>query len=126
MATRIGIATAFTPNSKYKVYWAMVVAADKRPGSPIRSNAAPWTIGFRRYVHVTFLVTVQVSPITVSSMWLIRLYIRVLGQLGSDLRIGGLLALANVALAVSAFAEPILFGRIIDVLTRAQVPARRP
>lgn len=28
-ATRIGIATAFTPNSKYKVYWAMVVAADR-------------------------------------------------------------------------------------------------
>ncbi|KAB0265431.1 glucan ABC transporter ATP-binding protein/ permease [Microvirga brassicacearum] len=55
-------------------------------------------------------------------MWLIRLYIRVLGQLGSDLRIGGLLALANVALAISAFAEPILFGRIIDVLTRAQIP----
>src|SRR6478735_3357345 len=55
-------------------------------------------------------------------MWLIRLYVRVLGQLGSDLRIGGMLALANVALAVSAFAEPILFGRIIDVLTRAQIP----
>ena len=33
-----------------------------------------------------------------------------------------MLALANVALAVSAFAEPILFGRIIDVLTRAQIP----
>jgi len=59
-------------------------------------------------------------------MWLIRLYVRVLGQLGSDLRIGALLALANVALAISAFAEPILFGRIIDVLTRAQVPGTPP
>jgi uncharacterized protein YkwD len=29
-ATRIGIATAYTPNSKYKVYWALAVAADKR------------------------------------------------------------------------------------------------
>ncbi|MBA1154901.1 CAP domain-containing protein [Microvirga mediterraneensis] len=29
-ATRIGIATAYTPNSKYKVYWVMAVAADKR------------------------------------------------------------------------------------------------
>ncbi|MCB8822970.1 CAP domain-containing protein [Microvirga rosea] len=29
-ASRIGIATAYTPNSKYKVYWALVVAADKR------------------------------------------------------------------------------------------------
>lgn len=59
-------------------------------------------------------------------MWLIRLYARVLGQLGSDLRLGALLALANVALAVSAFAEPILFGRIIDVLTRGQNPGSPP
>lgn len=59
-------------------------------------------------------------------MWLVRLYIRVLGQLGSDLRIGAVLALANVALAISAFAEPILFGRIIDVLTRAQIPNSAP
>ncbi|PVE26058.1 hypothetical protein DC522_02170 [Microvirga sp. KLBC 81] len=29
-ATKIGIATAYTPNSKYKVYWALVVAADRR------------------------------------------------------------------------------------------------
>jgi uncharacterized protein YkwD len=29
-ATRIGIATAYAPNSKYKVYWALAVAADKR------------------------------------------------------------------------------------------------
>ena len=50
-------------------------------------------------------------------MWLIRLYIRVLGQLGTDLRIGALLALANIGLAIAAFAEPILFGRIIDRLT---------
>lgn len=59
-------------------------------------------------------------------MRLIRLYIRVLGQLGSDLKIGALLSLANVALAISAFAEPILFGRIIDVLTRAQLPSATP
>ncbi|RDI61917.1 glucan ABC transporter ATP-binding protein/ permease [Microvirga subterranea] len=59
-------------------------------------------------------------------MWLIRLYARVLGQLGSDLRVGAILAVANVALAISAFAEPILFGRIIDVLTRAQIPGAPP
>jgi ATP-binding cassette subfamily B protein len=59
-------------------------------------------------------------------MRLIRLYIRVLGQLGSDLRVGAILALANIALAISAFAEPILFGRIIDVLTRAQIPGTPP
>ena len=50
-------------------------------------------------------------------MWLIRLYIRVLAQLGSDLRLGAVLALANIGLAVAAFAEPVLFGRIIDRLT---------
>jgi ATP-binding cassette subfamily B protein len=59
-------------------------------------------------------------------MGLIRLYLRVLGQLGSDIRVGALLALVNVALAISAFAEPILFGRIIDVLTRAQIPGSAP
>src|ERR687898_2489073 len=59
-------------------------------------------------------------------MWLVRLYTRVLGQLGSDLKVGAWLALANVALAVTAFAEPILFGRIIDVLTRAQQPGNPP
>ncbi len=50
-------------------------------------------------------------------MRLIRLYVRVMGQLGSDLRLGALLTAANVALAVAAFAEPVLFGRIIDRLT---------
>src|SRR5262245_44548475 len=59
-------------------------------------------------------------------MWLIRLYTRVLGQLGPDLKVGAWLALANVALAITAFAEPILFGRIIDVLTRAQAVGGTP
>ena len=53
---------------------------------------------------------------------MIRLYSRVLAKLGPDLRLGAWLALANVALAIAAFAEPILFGRIIDLLTRAQTP----
>jgi len=29
-ASRIGIATAYAPNSKYKVYWVLAVAADRR------------------------------------------------------------------------------------------------
>jgi hypothetical protein len=31
-ATRMGIAAAFAPNSKYKVYWSLILAApdDKR------------------------------------------------------------------------------------------------
>jgi ATP-binding cassette subfamily B protein len=57
---------------------------------------------------------------------LVGLYARVLGQLGSDLRIGAVLAGANVALAIAAFAEPILFGRIVDLLTRAQIPGNPP
>ena len=52
-------------------------------------------------------------------MSLIRLYGRVLWQLGSDLRIGAVLALANIALAIAAFAEPILFGKIIDLLSQS-------
>jgi ATP-binding cassette subfamily B protein len=52
-------------------------------------------------------------------MDLIRLYIRVLGALGSEVRLGWMLAWANVALAVAQFAEPVLFGRIIDALTGA-------
>jgi len=60
------------------------------------------------------------------AMGIVRLYSRVLGQLGPDLKIGAFLALANVALAITAFAEPILFGRIIDVLTRAQAAGATP
>ncbi|MGE3868836.1 MAG: glucan ABC transporter ATP-binding protein/ permease [Pseudorhodoplanes sp.] len=37
-------------------------------------------------------------------------------MLGSDFRLGWLLAIANVALAAAQFAEPVLFGRIIDAL----------
>ncbi len=53
-------------------------------------------------------------------MKIIRLYTRVLGLLGPEARLGWLLAAANVALAAAQFAEPILFGRIIDSLVSAQ------
>jgi ATP-binding cassette, subfamily B, beta-glucan exporter len=52
-------------------------------------------------------------------MTLSRIYLRVLGRLRPDRRVAGVLVGANVALAVAAFAEPILFGRIIDSLSRA-------
>jgi len=32
-ATHIGIATAYAPNSKYKVFWALILAAPDRPRS---------------------------------------------------------------------------------------------
>lgn len=50
-------------------------------------------------------------------MHLLKLYARVVAQLGSELKLGVLLLFANLALAIAAFAEPYLFGRIINVLT---------
>jgi len=50
----------------------------------------------------------------------VRLYGRVLEMLGSDSRVGWSLAFANVALAVAQFAEPVLFGRVINLLAQAQ------
>jgi ATP-binding cassette subfamily B protein len=47
---------------------------------------------------------------------LLRLYLRVLDQLGPERRLGVFLAAANTLLAVAAFAEPVLFGRMIDAL----------
>ena len=50
-------------------------------------------------------------------MPLLRLYTRVLDMLGKEARLGWILALANLLLAASQFAEPVLFGRIVDVLS---------
>jgi ATP-binding cassette, subfamily B, beta-glucan exporter len=58
-----------------------------------------------------------------SSMNFLRLYVRVLKQLGPDSRSGVFLALANLALALALFAEPVLFGRVINVLASAPVNA---
>lgn len=52
-------------------------------------------------------------------MNLLRLYHRTLKLLGSEARLGWMLALANVLLAAAQFAEPVLFGRIIDALAGA-------
>jgi ATP-binding cassette subfamily B protein len=43
----------------------------------------------------------------------------VLLQLGPDQRTGWGLAFTNVCLAIALFAEPILFGRVIDTLTKS-------
>jgi ATP-binding cassette subfamily B protein len=52
-------------------------------------------------------------------MDLLRIYARVLASLGPEARLGWLLALGNLALAGAQFAEPVLFGRIIDALAGA-------
>jgi ATP-binding cassette subfamily B protein len=50
----------------------------------------------------------------------LSLYARVLGFLGPQKRVASVLVVANLALAIAAFAEPVLFGRIIDTLATAQ------
>src|SRR3982751_1558873 len=60
-------------------------------------------------------------------MSFIRLYARVLSLLGDEAKLGWMLAIANVSLAAAQFAEPVLFGRIVDTLagtqSRGSVPA---
>jgi ATP-binding cassette subfamily B protein len=56
----------------------------------------------------------------------IKLYVRVLKLLGSEARLGWMLAAANIALAAAQFAEPVLFGRIIDALASAQAKSAAP
>jgi glucan exporter ATP-binding protein len=51
----------------------------------------------------------------------IALYTRVLTMLGSDRKLGWTLAGANVVLAMAMFGEPILFGLVIDTLSRASL-----
>ena len=59
-------------------------------------------------------------------MALVRLYWRVLLLLGQQMRIGLMLVVANLALAVTQFAEPYLFGRIINLLTSAAPGGGKP
>jgi ATP-binding cassette subfamily B protein len=55
-----------------------------------------------------------------------KLYNRVLRLLGPEARLGWVLAVANVALAAAQFAEPVLFGRIIDALVKTQAANAQP
>src|SRR5215813_10445891 len=50
-------------------------------------------------------------------MSMLRLYTRVLELLGKEARLGWVLALVNLLFASAQFAEPVLFGRIVDVLS---------
>lgn len=53
-------------------------------------------------------------------MSVLSVYLRVLAQLKPQKRLAAILVAANLAVAIAQFAEPMLFGRVIDVLTRAQ------
>ena len=57
-------------------------------------------------------------------MGFFHLYYRAIKLLGSDQRLGWILSFGNVALACVLFAEPILFGRVIDALTQASDSTR--
>ena len=52
-------------------------------------------------------------------MSFLRIYLRVLDLLAPEARLAGALVLANIALAVAQFVEPVLFGHIIDALSGA-------
>jgi ATP-binding cassette subfamily B protein len=56
-------------------------------------------------------------------MSIVRLYIRVLDLLGKEARLGWILAIANLLLAMAQFAEPVLFGQIIDLLSKSPTPS---
>ena len=57
-------------------------------------------------------------------MNMLQLYLRVLRLLGPQIGLGWALAFGNVALAAAQFAEPVLFGRIIDRLASVQSGSR--
>jgi glucan exporter ATP-binding protein len=56
----------------------------------------------------------------------IRLYRHVLALLAPEMRLSVVLACANLALAAAQFADPVLFGRIIDALAAAQASGHPP
>jgi ATP-binding cassette, subfamily B, beta-glucan exporter len=55
-----------------------------------------------------------------------RLYFRALGLLGTETHVAIFLAFANFALAAAQFAEPVLFGRIIDRMNTGEAQHQSP
>ncbi len=53
-----------------------------------------------------------------SPMSFLRLYLRAVSLVGPDRGLAFGLAFAGIVLALLGFAEPILFGRVVDALTR--------
>jgi glucan exporter ATP-binding protein len=56
----------------------------------------------------------------------VKLYSRVIGLLKPEARLAWILAIANIALAAAQFAEPVLFGRIVDALVKTQAANAPP
>src|SRR5438445_5038407 len=74
-------------------------------------------------VIMLYSAAAQPDPIRMNFL---KLYGRVLVLLGPEARLGWILAGANVALAAAQFAEPVLFGRIIDALVKGQGAGATP
>jgi ATP-binding cassette subfamily B protein len=62
------------------------------------------------------------QPHGVIGMRFLRVYGRVISVLGRDLRIAALLTGANVFIAALQFLDPILFGRVVNLLWRSDQP----
>ena len=52
-------------------------------------------------------------------MRFLTVYGRVIRMLGRDLRVAGMLSFANLMVAGLQFLDPVLFGRVIDLLSTA-------
>ena len=52
-------------------------------------------------------------------MSFLGVYLRVLGTLRQNIWVAVLLVVANVTVAGLQFVDPLLFGRVIELLTRA-------
>ncbi len=57
-------------------------------------------------------------------MRFLKTYARVIGLLGRDLRIAGLLVFANLVVAGLQFLDPVLFGRVVNLLAGSAEMAR--
>jgi|RhiMetdeSRZDD1v2_1073273.scaffolds.fasta_scaffold06806_3 ATP-binding cassette, subfamily B, beta-glucan exporter len=75
---------------------------------------------------MSLIVIENQPPNPNSTRDLVRLYSRVLDLLGPEKRLGVMLALGNLALVVAQFAEPVLFGRVVDTLVSAQASNTTP
>ncbi len=57
---------------------------------------------------------------TTSTLHLTAIYTRALGMLSNERRLAVVLASASIAVAIVQLAEPILFGRVVDALTKGE------
>ena len=70
--------------------------------------------------HYTFASKDSQTGLGEQAMDLFRIYRRALGMLGAERGLAILLALTSVAIGLVQLAEPILFGRVVDTLSRGE------